>query len=49
MKEELDKLESDKKDLEAKLKSAEHAAWSIKVDIKAVEKKIERTKELMKP
>lgn len=47
MKEELEKLESDKAETEAKLRNAEHAVWSLKVDVAAIQKKIDKTKKLM--
>lgn len=49
MKEELETYEAEKKAILDKLKAAKHTVWLLEqVDLKAVEKKIERIKELMK-
>lgn len=51
MKEELDQLESQKKDLESQLEKvkadSKHMIWLLNVDLTAVEKKIEGTKRQM--
>lgn len=41
----LDQLEAQKADIEKKIKAAKHAVWMLDVDLKAVIKKIEATKE----
>lgn len=40
----LDQLESQKAEIEKKIKAAKHAVWMLEIDKKAVIKKIEATK-----
>lgn len=43
----IDQLEAQKAKIEADLKVANHTVWMLKADLTAVNKKLERTKEMI--